>query len=146
MTLYFFDTSALVKRYHQETGTERVNAIFDSLDNTLVISELTLVELASALERKRNEGKITKQAMNDTLSLFANEVLSDFIVAGFRSGFIQQARDLVLQYSLRTLDALLLTAAMGFKTLSPVFVCADTQLHQVALDVGLEVLNPTEIA
>ena len=27
MTFYFFDTSALVKRYHLEPGSERVNAI-----------------------------------------------------------------------------------------------------------------------
>ena len=39
MTLYFFDTSALVKRYHQELGSQRVNAIFDNQDNTLIISE-----------------------------------------------------------------------------------------------------------
>jgi predicted nucleic acid-binding protein len=125
VTFYFFDTSALVKRYHLEPSSERVNAIFDDQDNILIISELALVELASALQRKRNRGEITLQAMNDALAQFANEVLSDLIVTGFRSGFIQQARDLVLQHSLRTLDALQLTSASEFRTLSPVFVCAD---------------------
>lgn len=52
MTFYFFDTSALVKRYHLEPSSERVNAILDDQDNLLIISELALVELASALQRK----------------------------------------------------------------------------------------------
>jgi len=142
MAFYFFDTSALVKRYHQETGSDQVNVIFDDPDNILVISELALVELASALQRKRNRGEITMQALNDTLALFTHEVLSDIIVTGFRSGFIQQARELVLQHGLRTLDALQLTSVLEFRALSPVFVCADIRLCQVASDVGLDVLNP----
>jgi len=142
---YFFDTSALVKRYHLEAGSERINAIFDDQDNVLIISELALVEMASALQRKRNRGEITLQAMNDALAQFANEVLSDLIVAGFRSGFIQQARDLVLQHGLRTLDALQLTSASEFRTLSPVFVCADAGLRRSASDVGLDVLDPEAV-
>ena len=76
MTFYFFDTSALVKRYHQEIGSEQVNAIFDDQDNILIISELALVELASALRRKQNQGEITIQALNDTLAHFAHIVAS----------------------------------------------------------------------
>lgn len=142
MTFYFFDTSALVKRYHVEPGSERVNAIFADQDNILIILELAIVELASALQRKRNQGEITPQAMNDALAHFAHEVLTDLIVAGFRSGFIQQARDLVLQHGLRTLDALQLTSALEFKALSPVFVCGDVSLRQTASNVGLAVLDP----
>ena len=104
MTFYFFDTSALVKRYHMESGSERVNAIFGDQDNILIISELAIVELASALQRKQNRGEVTFQTMNDALAQFANEVLSDLLVAGFRSGFIQQVRELVLQHGVRTLE------------------------------------------
>lgn len=84
-----------------ESGSERVNAIFDDQDNVLIISELAIVEMASALQRKRNRGEIPLQAMNDALTQFANNVLGDLIVAGFCSGFIQQARALVLQHDLR---------------------------------------------
>jgi len=142
VAFYFFDTSALVKRYHLEPGSDRVNAIFDDRDNILIISELAIVELASALQRKRNRGEITLQAMNDALAQFANETLSDLIVAGFHSGFIQRARDLVLQHGLRTLDALQLTSALQFRALSPVFVCADAGLRQAASNAGLAVLDP----
>jgi len=99
VAFYFFDTSALVKRYHLEPGSERVNAILDDQNNVPIISELAIVELVSALRRKRNRGEITPQAMDDALAHFAHAVLSDLIVAGFRSGFIQQARDLVLPHN-----------------------------------------------
>jgi len=142
VAFYFFDTSALVKRYHLEPGSERVNAILDDQNNVPIISELAIVELVSALRRKRNRGEITPQAMDDALAHFAHAVLSDLIVAGFRSGFIQQARDLVLQYGLRTLDALQLTSALEFRALPPVFVCADVGLRQAASDAGLAILDP----
>ncbi len=145
MTYYFFDTSALVKRYHLEAGSDQVNAIFGAQDSVLMISELALVELASALQRKRNRGEITLQAMNDALARFAGDVLSDLVVAGFRSGFIQQARDFVLQHGIRTLDALQLTAVLEFKALSPVFVCADACLRQVASDEGLAIVGPEAV-
>ena len=145
MTFYFFDTSALVKRYHMESGSERVNAIFGDQDNILIISELAIVELASALQRKQNRGEVTFQTMNDALAQFANEVLSDLLVAGFRSGFIQQVRELVLQHGVRTLDVLQLTSALEFRTLAPVFVCADAKLRQAASDVGLAALDPETV-
>jgi len=46
---FLFDTSALVKRYHIEPGSDKVDEIFESPDNVLIISELALVEVASAL-------------------------------------------------------------------------------------------------
>lgn len=142
MIFYFFDASALMKRYHQETGSDRVDAILEARDSVSIISELSLIEMASALQRKRNRGEITLQAMNDALARFANDVLSDWVVAAFRSGFIQQARELVLRRGIRTLDALQLTAALAFSGVSPVFVCADARLRQAAAEEGLAVLDP----
>ncbi len=89
MAFYFFDTSALVKRYHRESGSGQVDAIFDDRDNALIISELALVELASALRRRQNRGEIAVQALNDALTYFDHEVSSDLVVAGFHSGCIQ---------------------------------------------------------
>jgi predicted nucleic acid-binding protein len=142
VAFYFFDTSALVKRYHHESGSGQVDAIFNDPDSDLIISELAIVELASALRRKQNRGEITVQALNNALTYFAHEVSGDLVVAGFHSGFIQQARDLVLQRGLRTLDALQLTSVLEFRALSPVFVCADVGLRQAASDEGLTVLDP----
>jgi predicted nucleic acid-binding protein len=144
VAFYFLDTSALVKRYHLESGSDRVHAIFDDPDGVLIIAELAIVELASALQRKRNRSEISVEAMNDALAQFANDVLRDLVVAGLQSHHIQRARDLVLELGLRTLDALHLASASELGALSPVFVCADARLRQAASSLGLDVLDPEE--
>lgn len=53
MSLLFFDTSALVKRYSTEPGTEEVDALIES-DDTVVISSLSIIETVSAFRRKYN--------------------------------------------------------------------------------------------
>jgi len=55
MQYYFLDTSALVKRYHQETGTKIIDKIFDSEEKVIIISNISISEFVSALNRKKNE-------------------------------------------------------------------------------------------
>ena len=43
-TSFYCDTSALVKLYHQEVGTARMEELFSQEENVLVISELAIVE------------------------------------------------------------------------------------------------------
>lgn len=45
---YFLDTSALVKIYHKETGTEKVLNIYED-KNDIVIWELSKVEFISTI-------------------------------------------------------------------------------------------------
>ncbi len=141
-TFYFFDTSALAKRYRYETGPDQVNQFLDDPDGVFLISELTIVELVSVLQRLQNRGEITPEATDNALAQFAADTLNLILVSGFRSGFIQQASQLVRQHGLGTLDALQLTAALELSALSPVFVCADQSLHNAARDEGLTVLDP----
>jgi len=44
----FFDTSALVKRYHREVGTDVVDAAFVDKDATKMISDISVIEFYSA--------------------------------------------------------------------------------------------------
>jgi uncharacterized protein len=48
MPRYFFDTSALVKHYHVEAGTNVVDRVVDEAGAELLIARLTLVEIISA--------------------------------------------------------------------------------------------------
>jgi hypothetical protein len=49
---YFFDTSAAVKYYHREPGTERVAAIFAEPDRKIQISSLGFLEIQSSFAMK----------------------------------------------------------------------------------------------
>jgi len=142
MTTFFLDTSALVKQYRQELGTAQVQTIFDDNINTLFISELSLVELASAFVRLGNQNEITEEAMNEALEKFDADTENRFTVIELRGDLIRQARTLVVQHKLRALDALQLAGVLAIKSESPVFVSADERLVQAAEANGLNVLNP----
>jgi predicted nucleic acid-binding protein len=61
MTVYFLDTSALVKRYHREPGSDAIAALFAEQDRRIIISELSIIEFGSALSKKVREGEITPE-------------------------------------------------------------------------------------
>jgi predicted nucleic acid-binding protein len=142
MAFFLFDTSALVKRYHVEAGSDKVDDIFDNPDSVLIISELALVEVTSALQRTLNQGEITARAMENALAQFARDVLSELIVVELTSKLVRRARRLILEYDLRTLDALQLASALEFRMLNPTFVCADAKLRDAAQAAGMTVINP----
>lgn len=48
----FFDTSALVKFFNVEQGTDRVTELIVNRRNRIIISELARLEIYSALYRK----------------------------------------------------------------------------------------------
>ena len=53
MKRFFFDTSALVKLYHTEEGTERLDALLNSEGPIIVISDLTKIEMVSAGQKSK---------------------------------------------------------------------------------------------
>lgn len=60
MADYFFDSSALVKAYIAEAGTDWVRTILDHPQHRMSISALAEVEVTSALTRRFNEGDLTQ--------------------------------------------------------------------------------------
>lgn len=72
MNRLFFDTSALVKRYYEEPGTETVDTLIEG-ESTVVISSLAVVETVSAFRRKYNRDGISELQMNRLLSAFFEE-------------------------------------------------------------------------
>lgn len=144
MPRLFFDTSALVKRYYEEEGSETVDELVEAEGNEVVITSLSVVETASALRRKQNRGELVSEAVDHLLSAFFEEALDAFVILPMDEAFSGTALDLVLQDDLRTLDSLQLAAALSIvtETSEPVFVCADRDLAGVAAERGLETRNP----
>ena len=70
MPRLFFDTSALVKRYYEEEGSETVDELVEADGNEVVITSLSVVETASALRRKQNRGELSSEAVDHLLSAF----------------------------------------------------------------------------
>ena len=69
MNRYFFDTSALVKIYHREEGSDYCLARYVD-QSPLIISELARVELHSAIFRKQREKELSAKALKAVLQRF----------------------------------------------------------------------------
>lgn len=80
MKFYFFDTSAVVKRYHSEKGTEAIDRIFAENDRAIAISSVSLTETVSALNKKKEEKTISKEDLDIALSRFFHDAIKDFLI------------------------------------------------------------------
>lgn len=151
MAGYFFDSSALVKRYHVETGTSTVDKIANELGAQIRISILARVELVSAFAIKVRTGAISREEADLFLQQFHADVeagkLEAYPIA--ESDFMVAER-LVEKHAfdrhLRALDASQLAVALGLRSLGLLdyFVAADQRLCEVAKLEGFTVLNPAE--
>ena len=72
MTAFLCDTSAIVKRYLNEVGTRWIRSLTNpSTGSIIVVSEITLVEVAAALAaRHRATTGISQHARDTGLRLY----------------------------------------------------------------------------
>ena len=150
MASYFLDTSALVKRYHNESGTIRVDAIFAETGSSRVISRMGLMEIVSALALKVR----TREIGLAEFTLARKRVLDDvgqrvLLVGRVLASHFRIAEELLTRHAplrrLRTLDAIQLAIALDFnrRHQADSFVCADQSLCEVAALEGLSCINPS---
>ena len=128
----FFDTSALVKRYPVEAGTDTVDRIIDEVGAELLIARLTLVETISVFATKVRTGELRAVEFARLRSLFATHVARRrYQVFQPLNLHYDRARDLIANHGhrrqIRTLDALQLSVALHLHQVNPIdrFVCAD---------------------
>ncbi|MBM3239655.1 type II toxin-antitoxin system VapC family toxin [Candidatus Poribacteria bacterium] len=145
----FFDTSALVKFFHEEIGTELVTQLINNPQNEVWISELTIVEFLSVMYRLYREEEIVDDELEEAINGFEEEC-HRFIVVPLNIVIIEEARDLLNTYgkyfSLRTLDALQL-ASCNFVYEDDenwTIVSSDHRLIRVIQNAGMNVINPEE--
>lgn len=144
VTTYFFDTSALVKRYHEEEGTERVDEILNREEAEVLISSLTVVESTSAFRRKYNRGEVSESEMEQLLGVFFREALNEFVILPMEESLLSFSFDLVLEDDLRTLDSLQLSTGLSLaqEIEEVAFVTADEDLAEIGEKHGLGTLVP----
>lgn len=139
MARYFLDTSALVKRYHQENGSLDVDTLFNEPDSRIFISRLALVEVHSSFARLVREGVFAEIDFRQLIARLDADVASGIIaVAAVSSRRLEAASSLLgthgLTNSVRTLDAIHLATAQALHGRSRLtaFVAADKKLLAVA--------------
>jgi predicted nucleic acid-binding protein len=149
MRRYFFDTSALVKRYHAETGTPEVQRLFAVPSAECIISRLATVEMVSGFAGEVRTGVFSSAAFPRLRSQFLADVKRRVVrpVRILNAHYVL-AYDLISKHGmsrqLRTLDAVHLAVALRLHQALPIdqFICADQRLCDIAVLEGLAVINP----
>src|SRR4051794_25025820 len=122
MASYFLDTSALVKHYHTEHGTDKVDALLAQAGSSHYISRLIVTEFHSVFALKVREQAISNQACDNLIRLFLTDVSKDrYTVLTIGEADFSEAERLLQAYGrrqrVRTLDALQLATARAAKQL-----------------------------
>jgi len=150
MTTYYLDTSALIKRYVQEIGTVWIQTLVTpAAGHTLLTARITMVEVYSALARRRREGSVPPADCAIAAQAFAAHSVNDYDFVELDLNVVALARDLLERHPLRAYDAVQLASALIVNRvllavpLPPlVFLSADDPLNAVAAAEGLTIDDP----
>ncbi len=156
MADYYFDTSALVKYYVTETGTQWVRELIQESDNgrwanVILTSALTWAEAVSAFSRLHRGKVIPGGLYRRLIAAFLRDGRSRYVRQPVNDATINQAVELIQRHPLRAYDAVQLATALRLdrvlrdNRLPPVtFVSADGVLCDVARAEGLIAENPND--
>lgn len=133
----FFDTSAFVKRYVEETGTEKVIEICDQAEQ-LVLCVICLPEMISTLNRLVREGKLQGDDYQKLRDLILKEI-EDAEICYLTPEVVTQTIRCLENNVLRAMDALHLGCALVVEP--DLFVSSDLRQIEAAKREGLQVMQ-----
>lgn len=149
MALFYFDSSALAKRYKEEKGSHVVDFIFElQARNRIATSFLATVELAGAVARLRMNKTLSEAKAAEFISRFKDEIISKIEIFPVNDLILAIAIGLAERYGLRAADAIHLATMKEMARESAIvrtgFVAlvVDKALIKAAETDGIEVVNP----
>ena len=131
----FFESSAFVKRYVSEPGTDIVLGWSDRASE-IVLSAIALPEIISAFCRLRRENKITDIQYRQLKSALLADI-EDAALCDLTPAVLAQAVASLESHSIRGMDAIHIGSAVALK--ADVFVSADQAQCFAARSAGLQV-------
>src|SRR5918996_703895 len=150
MGAYYGDSSALVKRYANETGSLWVRSLTDPEEgNDIFTAHITGIEVVAAIARKTRMGEISEHDATTAIRMFQTHFKTQYQIVLMTAAVVDRAMELAEKHRLRGYDATQLASALvvqaelaasGVSQL--VFISADTNLNEVAQTEKLHVQNP----
>jgi predicted nucleic acid-binding protein len=114
MTTYYLDASALSKRYVQEKGTAWVRMLVDpAAGHTLLTARITMVEIYSALARRKREGSIPTSNVQVAVQAFTAHSATEYDFVELNLNIVTLAQGLLERHPLRAYDAVQLASALA---------------------------------
>ena len=131
----FFDSSAFVKRYVSETGTEAVLTWCDQATE-IGLSAIALPEIISAFCRLRRDEKINDTQYRQLKSMLLADI-EDAAVCDVTPAVLAQSIKSLEKNVLRGMDAIHVGSAVVLQ--ADVFISADQRQRDAAASAGLRV-------
>jgi len=152
MASYFFDSSALVKYYVNEVGSNWVESIIDAQPpNEITIAQIAGVEVVAAIARRVRAGMTSAADGAAAIQLFRGDFQAKYDVLPVTTQLIEEAMNLAELHRLRGYDAMQLAAVTGFEAqmtargIGPLtLISADDELNQAAQTEGLLTDDPNQ--
>jgi predicted nucleic acid-binding protein len=147
LALYYLETSALVKLYVRERGTDRLLQLAsDPSGNRLVVLAMSPVEARSAIRRRERAGDIDSKTAALILDRLQQHMEGRFLRQALSEAVLGGALEMIDRYALRAYDAIQLAGCLALKTAVdmefPTFVSSDQQLLEAARSELLAILDP----
>ena len=149
---FYFDASALAKRYTDEVGSDKIDFFFDNVPlQRLSCLTIGAIEVFWICVRKQNDGRITNHQFERAITLLRGEVIntqSDFKTISVPDSLVWGSMDLIETHSLNSVDAMVLRSALDTATELRsigdrlVLVASDQRLLRAAQAEGLQTFNP----
>jgi predicted nucleic acid-binding protein len=139
---YFIDTSALLKRYVDEPGSDVVESLF-APNAPCHISSVTILEILSNLKRLCTVDKVLSDSdFVQASDAFRLDVVDRRLeVASAEAKIVYAASEMLRTRYLTPIDALQIATALSLGP-GTVFVSADRKLNEVVRSEGMQVLDP----
>ncbi len=150
MTCYFLETTAFVKLFVQEPGTDPLIRLMESVeDNRKLIAASAPLEVYAAIRRRERAGGISPADAAAALDILRLEA-ARMVQEPLNPAVLEAARQLVDRTQLRWPDAVQLGAAMVaremFQGTEIIFVSAAERMLEAARAEGFNTLDPVKEA
>lgn len=149
MTCYFLDSTAFIKLFVQEPGTEAIIKLMEATeDNRKLISASAPLEVYAALKRRERTGGLAAEDSEAARNILRVEA-ARMVQQPLNPAVLEAARRTLDHHELSATEALQLGAAQVaremFQGMSIVFVASDGRLLAAAKAEKFEVLNPASL-
>lgn len=141
--ILYFDTSALVKLFSEEKGSEQVKELINDPTNEIWVLELALIELISATFRKYRDRQIDGSNLSQIQEAIKLQ-FEFFNVSPISSNLLDEAGNLLTsfgkEFGLRTLDALHIAGWHSISEQDWVFVSSDKNQLKVVENLNYKTI------
>lgn len=143
--MIYLDSSALVKRYVEEKGSDAVDFLLRA-ELPAAVSKLAYPEILSGFARKYRSREISKKDFDSLAERFETD-WQHFVIVEFHDELLSRIKTLIRKHYLRGADSIHLSAALWLRDAVKkdiTFVASDNALLEAADKEGLEIINPEQ--